>query len=346
MHAPPPPPSAHPSCTQACPVWILESEAGGSFYGFPADQHGFKLGRYHHLRQATSADGVHRGVDEQDEAALRECVRQFFPGAREGQGGVSPTRACMHARMHGAGETPRTSHPLCAPPAPPSTHPHARAAQPRTGAWRAPASASSPTPPTSTSSWTATRATRAAWCCAPAAAGTATSSPQPSARCWQIWRWRAARAATSPCTALIPRARAWPKRSSASAARPCSTSTSSRCKRMRSVPQRAGEESAGPPPPSATRQLGAAPSWELVQGCLVEAGGRVWGPHSAQGLAALPPRRAPRQRRMRGRRPRVISLDRSSSRPFLPSLHRHSTGTRSRTICARSAAAPHTQAST
>lgn len=50
------------------------------FYGFPADEHGFKVGLYHHLRQVTTADSVDRSVSSADEEALRQCVRRYFPG--------------------------------------------------------------------------------------------------------------------------------------------------------------------------------------------------------------------------------------------------------------------------
>ncbi|KAI7842984.1 hypothetical protein COHA_003389 [Chlorella ohadii] len=70
----------HPS---RCPVFLLQ-DANGYFYGFPADEHGFKVGKYHHLREKVDPAGVPREINAQDEAALRECL-QYFPGAQGGR---------------------------------------------------------------------------------------------------------------------------------------------------------------------------------------------------------------------------------------------------------------------
>lgn len=40
-----------------------------------------QLGKYNHLREATTADAVDRAVHAADEEALRQCVRAYFPGA-------------------------------------------------------------------------------------------------------------------------------------------------------------------------------------------------------------------------------------------------------------------------
>ncbi|EFN57606.1 hypothetical protein CHLNCDRAFT_20797 [Chlorella variabilis] len=65
---------------QVFPVFLLHDETR-YFYGFPADEHGFKVGLYHHLRQVTTADSVDRSVSSADEEALRQCVRRYFPEA-------------------------------------------------------------------------------------------------------------------------------------------------------------------------------------------------------------------------------------------------------------------------
>lgn len=64
----------------AFPVFLLQ-DGTGYYYGFPADQHGFKVGKYHHRREVTTADSVERGISPEDEEALRQCVRRYFPGA-------------------------------------------------------------------------------------------------------------------------------------------------------------------------------------------------------------------------------------------------------------------------
>ncbi|PRW58764.1 N-methyltryptophan oxidase isoform A [Chlorella sorokiniana] len=71
----------HPS---RCPVFLLQDPQGNYFYGFPADEHGFKVGKYHHLREKVTPDGVPRDISPQDEEALRQCL-QYFPGAQGGR---------------------------------------------------------------------------------------------------------------------------------------------------------------------------------------------------------------------------------------------------------------------
>ncbi len=65
----------------------------GHYYGFPIHGiPGFKIGKYHHLEEQTTADDVDRGCHPQDEAALRAFTQQYLTG------GMGPTQAlkpCM-----------------------------------------------------------------------------------------------------------------------------------------------------------------------------------------------------------------------------------------------------------
>lgn len=63
------------------PVFNLEAPEG-RFYGFPVfGVPGFKIGRYHHLEEATHPDGVDREVHPRDEEILRAAVSRYFPDA-------------------------------------------------------------------------------------------------------------------------------------------------------------------------------------------------------------------------------------------------------------------------
>ncbi len=63
------------------PVSNLESDLG-HLYQFPIwGLPGFKIGRYHHLRQEGHADALSREPTRADEELLREAVRRYFPAA-------------------------------------------------------------------------------------------------------------------------------------------------------------------------------------------------------------------------------------------------------------------------
>jgi sarcosine oxidase len=63
------------------PVFYLHGNEG-SFYGFPVfGDLGFKIGKYHHLRQIVDPDTVDRNCHPEDEAVLRAAVRRYFPDA-------------------------------------------------------------------------------------------------------------------------------------------------------------------------------------------------------------------------------------------------------------------------
>ncbi|MEX0865504.1 MAG: N-methyl-L-tryptophan oxidase [Acidimicrobiia bacterium] len=63
------------------PIFNLEVEAG-HFYGFPVETiPGFKVGLYHHLREAVDPDRMDREPGPADEAPLREFTSTYFPNA-------------------------------------------------------------------------------------------------------------------------------------------------------------------------------------------------------------------------------------------------------------------------
>lgn len=67
------------------PVFVLDVE-DGSYYGFPVhDVPGFKIGRYHHLREPIDPDDPDREPRPDDEAILRAFAARYFPG------GAGPT---------------------------------------------------------------------------------------------------------------------------------------------------------------------------------------------------------------------------------------------------------------
>ena len=75
------------------PIFVLESDVG-NFYGFPDNRgEGFKIGKFHHLRQEVpDPDAMDRECHPEDEAVLREGIEAFCPRAN------GPTRrmtACM-----------------------------------------------------------------------------------------------------------------------------------------------------------------------------------------------------------------------------------------------------------
>ena len=77
---------------EACPVVIGEFEEG-LYYTFPVfGVPGFKIGRFHHLGEATTAEDLDRAVRDEDEALLRQAVARYFP---EANGPTMALKACM-----------------------------------------------------------------------------------------------------------------------------------------------------------------------------------------------------------------------------------------------------------
>ena len=63
------------------PVFVHDADEG-RFYGFPEfEVPGFKIGRYHHRFEPTTAETLDRVCHAADEAALRAAVTRYLPGA-------------------------------------------------------------------------------------------------------------------------------------------------------------------------------------------------------------------------------------------------------------------------
>ena len=81
----------------AFPVVIGEFEEGRYYaspvFGVP----GFKIGKFHHLNEPTTADGLDRECRDEDEAVLRQAVARYFPDAN---GPAMSLRACMFTNTH------------------------------------------------------------------------------------------------------------------------------------------------------------------------------------------------------------------------------------------------------
>ena len=76
----------------AFPVVIGEFEEG-KYYASPVfGVPGFKIGKFHHLNEATTAEGLDRECRDEDEAVLRQAVARYFPDAN---GPAMSLRACM-----------------------------------------------------------------------------------------------------------------------------------------------------------------------------------------------------------------------------------------------------------
>ena len=75
------------------PVWILETEGDGSFYGFPYDPGaGLKVAR-HHSGVFVSADDVDRTLTAADEARVRAFAKAHMPGA---DGPLKDAAICLY----------------------------------------------------------------------------------------------------------------------------------------------------------------------------------------------------------------------------------------------------------
>ena len=54
----------------------------GNYYSFPTfGVPGFKIGKFHHLNESTTAEGLDRDCRDEDEAVLRQAVARYFPDA-------------------------------------------------------------------------------------------------------------------------------------------------------------------------------------------------------------------------------------------------------------------------
>jgi sarcosine oxidase len=74
------------------PVFVWEWKPGWAFYGFPDVGDGFKVAVHHH-GEATTPDTVDRRLRPDDEEAIRELVRRFFPA---GDGELREFAVCLY----------------------------------------------------------------------------------------------------------------------------------------------------------------------------------------------------------------------------------------------------------
>jgi sarcosine oxidase len=74
------------------PVFVWEWKPGWAFYGFPDVGDGFKVAVHHH-GEATTPDTVDRRLRPDDEEAIRELVRRFFPA---GDGELRESAVCLY----------------------------------------------------------------------------------------------------------------------------------------------------------------------------------------------------------------------------------------------------------
>ena len=75
-----------------CPVVVGEFEEG-MYYSLPVfGIPGFKIGKFHHLNEATTADSLARETRDEDEEVLRQAVSRYFPDAN---GPTLSLRTCM-----------------------------------------------------------------------------------------------------------------------------------------------------------------------------------------------------------------------------------------------------------
>jgi sarcosine oxidase len=74
------------------PVFVWEWKPGWAFYGFPDVGDGFKVAVHHH-GEATTPDAVDRRLRPDDEEAIRELVRRFFPA---GDGELREFAVCLY----------------------------------------------------------------------------------------------------------------------------------------------------------------------------------------------------------------------------------------------------------
>ena len=74
------------------PIFVWEWTPGWAFYGFPDVGDGFKVAVHHH-GEPTTPESVERELRPEDEEAIRELVRRFFPA---GDGELREAAVCLY----------------------------------------------------------------------------------------------------------------------------------------------------------------------------------------------------------------------------------------------------------
>jgi sarcosine oxidase len=76
----------------AFPIFNMEAPEG-HYYGFPEyGVPGFKIGKYHHRNERVDPDHMDRDCHPEDEAVLREAIRNYFPDA---DGSALAMKTCL-----------------------------------------------------------------------------------------------------------------------------------------------------------------------------------------------------------------------------------------------------------
>jgi sarcosine oxidase len=75
-----------------CPVFYMQDEAD-RYYGLPIHGiPGFKIGKYHHLKEEVDPDDMDRECHPGDEDVLRRAIRKYFP---EADGPIIAMKTCL-----------------------------------------------------------------------------------------------------------------------------------------------------------------------------------------------------------------------------------------------------------
>lgn len=81
----------------AFPVFYMQDRSG-KYYGLPIyGIPGFKIGRYHHLKEVVDPDVMDRRCHPRDEKVLRAAIRRYFPDA---DGPVIAMKTCLFSNTH------------------------------------------------------------------------------------------------------------------------------------------------------------------------------------------------------------------------------------------------------
>ena len=77
------------------PIWAINREAGGMYYGFPvlSDKPGFKLA-IHHIGEPTNPDTIDRVAQPHETEELREMLGRYIPQAN---GDIIEASVCMYS---------------------------------------------------------------------------------------------------------------------------------------------------------------------------------------------------------------------------------------------------------
>ena len=75
------------------PVFMIEGEGGGIYYGFPLQDGALKIALHHHVREKVDPEIYDRAVSAADEALIRPALAAFLPAA---DGPRVATKTCLY----------------------------------------------------------------------------------------------------------------------------------------------------------------------------------------------------------------------------------------------------------